>query len=41
MELHPWTIGDEKCNAIISKILGKGFQLRMDFAPKHVVYFYK
>jgi FkbM family methyltransferase len=41
MELHPWTIGDEKCNAIISKILGKGFHLRMDLSPKHVVYFYK
>ena len=41
MELHPWTIGDVKCNAIISAILGKGFQLRMDFAPKHMVYFYR
>lgn len=41
IELHPWTIGDEKCNAIISRILGKGFHLRMDLSPKHMVYFYK
>jgi FkbM family methyltransferase len=41
MELHPWTIGDEKCNAIIATILSKGFRLRMDLSPKHVVYFYK
>lgn len=41
MELHPWVIGNEKCNLVIKNILGKGFQMRMDFFPKHMVFFYK
>ena len=41
IELHPWAIGDEKCNAIITNILGKGFMMRVDLSPKHIMYFYK
>lgn len=41
IELHPWVIGDEKCNTVIKNILEKGFQMRMDFFSKHMVFFYK
>jgi FkbM family methyltransferase len=41
IELHPWALGDEKCNAIITTILDKGFRMRVDLSPKHIMYFYK
>ncbi|MEJ7768856.1 MAG: FkbM family methyltransferase [Chitinophagaceae bacterium] len=41
VELHPWAIGDEKCNAIITNILRNGFTMKIDLSPKHIMYFYK